>query len=560
MGIICKFTPDIEIASFNITAPPKQLSREEEVLHMGESCLITFGKFFLLGDFRKTENPSFHYEIGDAYLDTSTTQQLACIVSRSHGKTTLTKAYIIHSICYRKKDDPPRFIGWVSDTIAKCFSNLHYVANNLEFNKRIRRYFGKRGGKGLSRVWNKQEITTVGEDFIVSRSNVKSIRGETISSLVSGTLRYFRVILDDIENEANTKTFDSRDWIKKNAINAVYPALDPNIGRLIFNGTPVHPDSLCQQILDNYIQAVNDGRGTDFSWMVMYYPATQPTMPGGVLWNSYMPREKLDERKQFFIDTYGDDTGYYQEYELQPQGMADKIWTPDHYQLHTASYFWDEDLKHSFLNWGGSVFPVNCFIGGDPATDIETMSSDFNAITAIAVDVHFRIFALEYICKRSVPQLGLRDSKTGELLGKKGYVDYFIELYDTYHCLGGGLEDVGMTRGIWQDLEAEKFRLRKQYIFVEPEKPGGKEKKNKIRTGLNKHFARKQVFVRKEHYELKKQIEGFGIRLTHEDLIESFYFAVKNAYAPTRTFQRKQDVINETYDEEPRRSRSWIVR
>jgi len=564
MGNICKFVADEEIDSeivkpFSITAPPKQLSKEEEILHMGEGDLITFGKFFLKGDFKRSESPPFHYEIGDAYLDESTIQQLACIVARGHAKTTLTKAYIIHTYCYRKKDDPPRFIGWVSDTIAKCYSNIHYVANNLEYNKRIHRYFSKIGGRGLSRTWTKQELSTINGDVLVSRSNIRSLRGETISTIMGGTNRYYRVILDDIENEANTKTFDSRDWIKKNAINAVYSALDMHIGRLIFNGTPVHPDSLCQQILDNYMKAVQDGKGDTFSWIVMYYPATQPSMPGGVLWESYMPRKKLDEKKQFFIDTYGDATGYYQEYELQPQGMEDKIWTPDHYQLHMASYFWDEDLQQSFLNWGGSVFPVNCFIGGDPATDIETMTSDFNAITVIAVDVHFRIFVLEYMCKRSVPQLGLRDPKTNELIGKKGYVDHFIELYDMYHCKGGALEDVAMTRGVWQDLEAEKLRLDKQYLFVEPEEPGGKEKKNKIRTGLNKYFARRQVFIRKEHYELKKQIEGFGIRLTHDDLIESFFFAVKYAYAPVRKFERKQDNIHEI-DRAPAKSRDWKVR
>ena len=426
--------------NFNIIPPPAQLSKEEFDLVEAESDLISWSRLFLKQDFRKTENPPFHYEIGLAYLNDTNRKDLACIVARGHAKTTLTKAHNLYRLVTRKKDEPPHFIGWVADTKAKAMRNLHYVAQNLEFNKRIIRYYGKRGSKSLSRTWTKEEIETIYGDVLVCRSNIISLRGEAISTMLGGTQRYTIIILDDVESKDNTKTFESRKDIKDKITTEVRPALDLNRGRLIFNGTPVHPDSFCQNIIDNYRKAVDEGRADEFHWIVFVYPATQPTMPGGVLWQAHMSKEKLEKERQFFIDTTGSDAGYYQEYELIPQGKKDRIWTSDHYQIHQAAYFWDPHHNHSFLNWGGRIFPVNCFLGSDPATDIETRDTDYSVIMVIAVDAFFRIFVMEYVAEQSIPEAALRNPQTMEIIGKEGVVEHIIRLYDRYHCLTGTLE------------------------------------------------------------------------------------------------------------------------
>ena len=312
--------------------------------------------------------------------------------------------------------------------------------------------------------------------------------------------------------------------------NAVYPALDIYNGRLIFNGTPVHYDSLCQNILDGWKKAIHDGTEDDYSYLVITYRASQPTMPGGVLWNSYIPRAELDKRKQFYVDN-NNLPGYFQEYELQPQGKEHQIWTRDHYIIHNASYMWNELEKQSYLTWKNETFPVNCFWGSDPATDIETRTSDNSVIMVIAEDNLKRVFVMEYESHLAIPQLGLRDAR-GELVDKKGVVDHIFELNDKYHCLNGTVEDVGITRGVIQDLNAEKFRLHRYDLIANTTEPEGRNKHNKIKTGLNTMFSYRLIHLRDEHYTLREQIENFGPKMKHDDDIETLYFATLNMFPP----------------------------
>lgn len=514
--------------NFNIIQPPSVLSIEERAIEMGRNDLIKFGKYFLWSDFDKSESPFFHYEIGDALLDNSTKKQLAIIIARGHAKTTLIKAYILHNFLYLKKGDPPLFYGWVSDSLGKSYRNIAYVSNHIKFNERIVRCFGPLCGEKHGRVWNKQDIALTNDCTLISRSNAKNIRGETTASVIGGAQRYNRILLDDIENEENTKTYESRENLKKIVTNAIYPALDMHNGRLIFTGTPVHSDSLCQNIIDGWGKAVKEGKEDEYSWLSIIYKATQPRMEGGVLWHSYIPKEKLQEKKQFYIDN-NNISGYFQEYELEPQGQENKIWTRDHYKIHDASYYYENG--QSFLNWRGEIIPINCHLGSDPSTDIKTRNSDNSVIMVIGIAKDKRIFVLEYISKLAIPPLGIRDEK-GELLTDKGVVDYIFELYDRYHCKNGTVEDVGMTRGVWKDISAEKYRMNRFDMIIIPIEPQGKEKLNKIIRGLNTYFSFRLIHVREDHYLLRSQIENMGPTLGHDDEIETLFFSVQNMQLP----------------------------
>ena len=81
----------------------------------------------------------------------------------------------------------------------------------------------------------------------------------------------------------------------------------------------------------------------------------------------------------------------------------------------------------------GSI-PVNIFIGCDPATDIDTKESDFSVIMVIAVDVNNQLYVLEYERHRSIPTIGAK-TVDGELIEKKGVVDYIIDLYNIFYVL-----------------------------------------------------------------------------------------------------------------------------
>ncbi len=117
----------------------KLSSEHEKVLKAAYDNLITFGKFFLKGDFKKSQTPFFHYEIAEE-LNSPSQKPLALILSRGHAKTTLTKLKIIHDLCFAKKayewglapKERDLFFGWVSSNQKKSKNNVAYVRLYLE--------------------------------------------------------------------------------------------------------------------------------------------------------------------------------------------------------------------------------------------------------------------------------------------------------------------------------------------------------------------------------------------------------------------------------------------
>ena len=103
----------------------KNVNEAEKVLELARTDLIAFGKLFLPGDFGKSESPPFHYEIGDALLE-STTKSLALILPRGSGKTQLFKTFLMQKILFK---DPKElmFMAWVSDNHRKSILNLQYI-------------------------------------------------------------------------------------------------------------------------------------------------------------------------------------------------------------------------------------------------------------------------------------------------------------------------------------------------------------------------------------------------------------------------------------------------
>ena len=245
----------------------QNVSKAEEHLLLAYQDLIAFGKLFLPGDFGKSESPLFHYEIADALLE-PTTKALALILPRASAKTTIFKAFLLHKILFKKHDDL-MFIAWVSDNHRKSILNLQYIKQHIETNQKIHYYFGDIVGQ----KWTETDIVTSTNAKLISRSNLSSVRGENYLGK-----RYDIVALDDAESETNTVSFDAREKIKNIVYNGIKPALNAD-GRLVFAGTPVLFDSLCQNILDGYLKSKDK---SDYSWDVIHYKSTQPSLKGGV--------------------------------------------------------------------------------------------------------------------------------------------------------------------------------------------------------------------------------------------------------------------------------------
>ncbi|MEA1997863.1 MAG: hypothetical protein U9N61_00860, partial [Euryarchaeota archaeon] len=363
-----------------------------------------------------------------------------------------------------------------------------------------------------------ENIVTAHNQKLQSFSTLKSVRGQTWADLEKGTLRLSRAFIDDAETETNTKTEGARKFIKKTVMNAIYPAIEKDAPRrrLFLTGTPVHWDSMAQNLMDDWAQAERDGTTEDYPWRVHVYGSTQPDMEGGVLWHSFRPRRVLDEIKAVYEQTPEVGVaGYYQEYELQVTTEDNATWSRKHLLYHDSQYEWDEEDQQSYL-WIDKVrYPVNTFLGCDPATDIDNKDSDYSVIMIIAVDAENRKYVMEYVRNKYMPTAGMRDEKM-EIIGKKGVADYIIELGQKYHINNGRVEDVAMNRSVFKDLNNLKRQLDAYDVHIAPHPPGGQNKHNRIHTYLNSDFSSGLIFIRKNMYDLENEIIKFGPKMSHD--------------------------------------------
>lgn len=542
----------------------KQLpSKSEEILKASFEDLITFGKVFLSGDFMKSKTPAFHYEIGKELLSDSN-KPCAIIVPRGHAKTTLIKASIIHNFCFAKKakewgfsdEEMNYFFGWVSSNRKKSENNVAYVRLHLEFNEKIKYYFGKNGSSLKGSRWNQEDISTVYDDRLLSSSNLTSMRGDTLATIHAGALRYSKVFVDDAENEENTRTQSSRDKIVENIMNGILPAIEKKQKgcRLFLIETPVHWDAFAQNILDKWAKVQKEGQEAmdEFSWKVITYPASNPD--GTVLWPGFMDKETLETIKRSYIDSPKGVDGYYQEYELQVQSGENALFTKKHIKYHDGTY--QRHNGRNFIVINNEYREVNTFLGCDPATDIDTKHSDYSVIMVIGVDKDDNVFVLDYERHRSIPTLGIRNDN-GELDGKKGVVDYIFDLYEKYNCKYGVVEDVAMNRSIFNDLNREKKRSGKHNINIIPEKPGGLNKINRIYTGLSSRFSNGRVYVRESQFDLINEIIKFGPKMAHDDTIETLYYAALRAFPISKEITLDGEYIGKS--KQYKKPKPWTI-
>jgi len=547
----------------------ENVSDEDRALYNGYNSAIAFGKMYLPGDYMRSENSPAHY-LMDAELQLPTTIPAVFIVSREHMKTTLIKANIVRDFCYNKTNmerfakesvcvelknywieeagrRKPHFIGWVADRQKKSQSNVLYIKQALTLNPDIVGTFGNMNGKPKGYQWTTEDIVTSANDKLVSRSNLTSIRGETHSDPIYGTIRYTWVYADDFENEENTRSVKKREFVANVLMNAIWGAIDKDHGRLVINQTPVHWASLAQQFMEMKEKEILDPELSKTAWHIYVFPATQPTYPGGVLWHGHYPREKLDRIKSQYIVSPKGLQGYMQEYELQVQTAEVSTWTQSHIQTWKGTF----TLKYGFpaLIIDNEVVPVNTFGGCDPATDIDKATSDFSVILTVAMDSFGNYYVLNYIRERALKEIGIRD-KNFTLLNDPGVCDVLVEEYDKWQMSACTVEDVGMTRGVFNGLNTLMTHMGNFNYSWCPEPPGGRQKRNKIKTGLASPFAMRKIFLLEGMIDLMYEIKTFGPNMAHDDIIEALFFSIINAYPPTNGRLKVVDAnyMNKNFD------------
>ena len=111
-----------------------------------------------------------------------------------------------------------------------------------------------------------------------------------------------------------------------------------------------------------------------------------------------------------------------------------------------------------------------------------------------------------------------------------------------------------MNRSIFQALNEERRRLNKFDVAVIPEKPGGTNKINRVYSGLSGRFSTGTVYLKENMFDLINEIVTFGLRMAHDDTIETLYYATLHSF-PSNLVQGKDRIWKKPI----KKAKSWLV-
>ena len=479
------------------------VSKNEEILHTAYSDLITFGKLFSPQDFLASATPKFHEKVGGLLINKNI-QQLALVLPRDHAKSTLAACAVLHRFLFATKDRP-EFIAWIGEAQDQAIDNLNWIMTHIYENPAIHYYFGDLQGD----KWTKNEFTLSNGCRMIAKGTSQRLRGKKQLST-----RYTGMILDDFESELNTKTPEGRQQIKNWVTAAVYPAIDfDKNGFLWCNGTIVHYDSFLNGIVKEHSNAKKSGE--DFSWDVVTYKAILDD--GTPLWPSRWPLKKLEERKQFYIDS-GTPAKFYQEYMNQAKSPEDQIFSEEDINegYYKGNARFDEQADSWYLQFDDNTKKyINIYIGVDPASTINSYS-DYSVIMVIGVTAEFDYYVLEYWRKRVLPM---------------ECADEIFKIFKRY----SPVKRVNIETIAYQEMLRDYVykKSKKDGLFIPGiekgiKNYGNKKKKDRLFEGLQPMFKQGAVHLKKNHHEFIGELLDFP-KGSHDDCIDAFWLSTQFA-------------------------------
>ena len=483
------------MASLNLHG---DVSKKEEILHLAHKDLVIFGQLFSPQDFLATTSPPFHHEVGNIMLDRSI-QQLALVLPRDHAKSTLAATAVLHRFLFATKDKP-EFICWVGEAQDQAIDNVRWVQNHIEMNPAIHYYFGDLQGK----KWTKTDFSLNNGCRMIAKGTSQRLRGKKELST-----RYTGIILDDFESEGNTKTAEGRFSIKNWVTAAVYPAIDfDKNGFLWCNGTIVHWDSF----LNNIVVSHREARKSDnkFAWKVITYKAIEDEKP---IWPSRWSLKKLEQRKQFYIDS-GTPSKFYQEYMNQARSPEDQIFEEEDINkgFYDGTCKYDEDEANWFIEFtDGNKEKINIFMGVDPASTIGDRS-DFSVIMVIGVTAKHDYYVIDYWRQRVLPM---------------ECAEQIFKLFKQYEPV----RRINIETITYQEMLRDyvQRRSKDEGLFLPGVEKGIKsygsqKKKDRLFEGLQPMFKQGAVHLKKSQREFIGELLDFP-KGSHDDTIDAFWLS-----------------------------------
>ena len=456
--------------------------------------MIMFGKIIMPNMFM-VDSPDFHYEVAEALMDVNE-KQVNIIAPRGHAKSSIVGGiFPLHHIFF---DKGPKLIVLVSRTQDHAIKLLGTIKDALDYSEQLRAIFGY-WGMNSARSWAKSEIELKDGSMIVCKGTGQQLRG-----IKHGNQRPTLIILDDPEDENNTKTAEAMETNLRWLLQSAVPSLDPVKGRLAVIGTPIHQRCI--------VETLKDMKG----WKNMCF---KPDIDNNkALWEDWQPIKKLIQKKEE-LQSIGRVSVFYREYLCEVVGDEDQLFKEDYIQTYKGEIVVNDNgsfLRVAKLNdkETDEERPVNIFIGIDPASSTR-QTADFSTIVPVAVDKDGNRFVLPYFRKRVSPMV---------------LADQIINYAKIYKPTKTRIESVGYQEMLREYVRA-KCEEEGMFISGMEIKESPRNSKSARLETMEPYFAQNKVYITDDMQDMRDELLLYP-RSKHDDLLDGLFYAMKNCFVP----------------------------
>lgn len=174
--------------------------------------------------------PPFHVSIMDLWRSAD---EYVCVSAfREGAKTTLSEEFLLLEGLFHNYN----YLLIFGETYTKACQRIAAMKHELVTNMKIYTLFGKQTGGGS---WNENRIVLPNKVCIEAHGWEEEIRGYKYLEF-----RPDRAYLDDIENKQNTASSSVVDANWKKLYLELIPAMDTELGKIRFTGTPLADDCM----------------------------------------------------------------------------------------------------------------------------------------------------------------------------------------------------------------------------------------------------------------------------------------------------------------------------
>lgn len=445
-----------------------------------------------------------HYEMEKNLLDINI-PFLNIIAPRGIAKSTLAEVKILHHL-FIERPLEPKFVLIISKTQTESLRRLQAIKDTIEYSPEFREIHGYHG-QHTAKIWRHDSVILDNGNIIVCKGTGQQVRGMKFRD-VRPTL----VIVDDPEDEHNTKTPESTDANLRWFLQSVVPMVDKRNNKIVVIGTPIN-----QRCTVLTLSTMSNWKTIKYSYIYTDDNGIQHS-----IWKEMKSvKELLDEKTA--LEEIGKISVWYRERMCELVADETQIFKESYFKYYKGNFDYDH-YKKPYLNLierDGEDYskdpmkiPINIFIGVDPASSLDERAA-YSVIMPVAIDNEDNKYILPYFRGRITPiELG----------------DKIISFAQLYNPIKMRIESNG-----YQDMLRQYVRKRcKELNIYVPGleiKEVARDSKSRRIESMQPEFARGKIFMQKNMHELIDELLLYP-NSSHKDTLDGLFFALKNIYTP----------------------------